>query len=149
MTLASVTLMCPAAQQANANICAQLLGWGPNVFSVQLSDGTNTYYAAHGWFSPAEIKAIVQAVKNNTAPPLTGKLSDYGITAAQALTALKSITIDGALCRAGECFDHWAAAIAGKKLVTRDQQGNTITADVPAPTSPATVAQRQAEFSAA
>lgn len=149
MTIASIVLVVPVAQQVNANICGQLLGWGPNVFSVPLGDvaGTPTHYAAHGWFAPAEIKAIVQAVKSNTAPPLTGKPSDFGITAAQALTALKAIQIDGAMSHDGECFDHFAAVVQGaaKKLLAKDQAGKD-TATVIAPKDAATVVQRAAEF---
>lgn len=152
MTLASIVLVVPVAQQVNANICGQLLGWGPNVFSVALGDvaGTPTHYAAHGWFSVAEIKAIVQAVKNNTAPPLTGRPSDYGITPAQALTALKAIQIDGALSRPGECFDHFAAAVQAmtKKLLAKDQSGKDV-AVVIAPADAQTVTARTSEYVAA
>jgi hypothetical protein len=66
----SCVLIVPLAYHAAANQLAELMGWGPNSYSVPLSaDGSEpaTHYGLHAWVTP-EFEAMIAGTGQGEMP---------------------------------------------------------------------------------
>jgi hypothetical protein len=64
----SCVLIVPLAYHAAANQLAELMGWGPNSYSVPLSaSGPATHYGLHAWVTP-EFEAMIAGAGQGEMP---------------------------------------------------------------------------------
>ena len=60
----SCVLIVPTAHRDNANAIAEMMGWGPNNFSVPLSVAGSlpaTHYSLHAWVAPEFVEMLAAA----------------------------------------------------------------------------------------
>ena len=107
----SCVLIITSAQRDDANTLAQLMGWGPDNYSVALSadgEAPATHYGLHAWTTPA-FEAMLAAAEEGTMPPELEEAGYPAVTFSAVMEALTASFRDS-------YAEHFQGGVAGMGL---------------------------------
>lgn len=106
----STVLIIPENLREEANTLGEAMGWGPDNYSVPLSDGVGvTHYGLHAW-STQEFVDMMAAVGAGNIPPVPGLTREQVIAVTSALTVSIRPSSDG----------HWQEVLTEEELTVSE-----------------------------